>query len=85
AEPIPVNDDGLCCGAGGAYATLHSQMASDVRDRKVDAIERIDAQEVASANPGCVLHLRSAGIAIRHPLEIVDALIRKGERSAGTA
>jgi len=79
AETVPVDDDGLCCGAGGAYATLHSEMASDVRDRKVEAIERTNAQEVASANPGCLLHLRSAGIAVRHPLEIVDTLMRKGE------
>jgi hypothetical protein len=25
-----------------------------------------------SANPGCALHLAAAGVAIRHPMEIVD-------------
>ena len=44
------------------------QIASDVRDRKIRAIEETDAQEVASANPGCLLHLRSGGLEVRHPL-----------------
>ena len=78
-ETVSLDDDGLCCGAGGAYSTFHPQIASDVRDRKIRAIEETDAQEVASANPGCLLHLRSGGLEVRHPLEIVDALITKDE------
>jgi Fe-S oxidoreductase len=26
---------------------------------------------VASANPGCILHLAAAGLDVRHPLELV--------------
>jgi len=27
---------------------------------------------VASANPGCTLHLAAAGVAVRHPIELID-------------
>jgi glycolate oxidase iron-sulfur subunit len=50
-------------------------MAGAVRDRKVDAIGRTGAPVVASANPGCVMHLRAAGLDVRHPVEIIDAAI----------
>ncbi len=70
-EIAELDDDGLCCGAGGAYAQQHPEIAAAVRDRKVAAIERTGAGVVASANPGCMLHLRAAGLTVRHPIEIV--------------
>ena len=71
AEIAELDDDGLCCGAGGAYAQQHPETAAAVRDRKVAAIKRTGAPVVASANPGCMLHLRAAGLTVRHPIEIV--------------
>jgi glycolate oxidase iron-sulfur subunit len=71
AEVVELDDDGLCCGAGGAYSQQHPEVAAAVRERKVAAIERTGASVVASANPGCTLHLRAAGLDVRHPLEIV--------------
>ena len=70
-EVAELDDDGLCCGAGGAYSQQHPDVAGAVRERKVAAIERTGASVVASANPGCTLHLRAAGLDARHPLEIV--------------
>jgi glycolate oxidase iron-sulfur subunit len=75
ATIVELDDDGLCCGAGGAYSTLHPATAGAVRERKLAAIERSGGGVVASANPGCALHLRAAGVTVRHPIEIVaDAL-----------
>jgi glycolate oxidase iron-sulfur subunit len=72
---VELDDEGLCCGAGGAYATFHPAMAQAIRDRKVRAVERSGAHVVASANPGCMLHLAGAGVAARHPIELVaDAI-----------
>ncbi|MFA5884049.1 MAG: (Fe-S)-binding protein [Acidimicrobiia bacterium] len=71
-------DDGLCCGAGGAYSALQPELSAMVRDRKVAAIraEGGDDPLVASANPGCLLHLRAAGLDVRHPAELLaDALL----------
>ncbi len=72
---IELDDDGLCCGAGGAYSAVHPDTAAAVRDRKLAAVERTGANLVAAANPGCVLHLATAGLNVQHPLEIVDAIL----------
>ena len=74
---IHLNDDGLCCGAGGAYATFHPEVAKEVRERKLSLIRSVEAEEVASANPGCLLHLQAGGVRVRHPLEIIDGLLTR--------
>lgn len=68
---VALDDEGLCCGAGGAYAAMQPELAASIRDRKLEAIKRSGADIVASANPGCTIHLANAGVAVRHPLEIV--------------
>ncbi|WP_419925662.1 (Fe-S)-binding protein [Candidatus Poriferisocius sp.] len=75
ANVVALDDDGLCCGAGGAYAAMQPDLAASIRERKLEAIERSNADIVASANPGCTIHLANAGVAVRHPLEIVDEVL----------
>ena len=77
-ELVELDDDGLCCGAGGAYAAVHPDMAAAIRERKLAAIRRSGAALVASANPGCAMHLAAAGIAVRHPVELLDEMIDDG-------
>jgi glycolate oxidase iron-sulfur subunit len=72
---VELDDEGLCCGAGGAYASEHRELAGDIRARKVAAIERTGATVVASANPGCLVHLAGAGLDVRHPMELVAAAV----------
>jgi glycolate oxidase iron-sulfur subunit len=76
------DDDGMCCGAGGAYAALQPDLAGRIRDRKVAAIGRAggDGCVVASANPGCLLHLRAAGIRAEHPADLAAAALDEGGR-----
>jgi glycolate oxidase iron-sulfur subunit len=76
ADVVALDDDGLCCGAGGAYSVLQPELAGDIRARKVASIERSGAPLVASANPGCALHLAAVGLDVRHPLQIVEEAIR---------
>ncbi len=68
---VELDDDGLCCGAGGVYSALHPELARPIRDRKLEAIARTGAEVVASANPGCALWLADAGLTVRHPAELV--------------
>jgi glycolate oxidase iron-sulfur subunit len=74
-DVVELDDEGLCCGAGGAYSALHPDMAASIRDRKLASIARSGAPVVVSANPGCAMHLSAAGLDVRHPLEIVDEVI----------
>jgi glycolate oxidase iron-sulfur subunit len=78
ADVVELDDEGLCCGAGGAYSALEPELAGLIRDRKVASIDRAmaaGATVVASANPGCSMHLAGAGVAVRHPMEIVAEAI----------
>jgi glycolate oxidase iron-sulfur subunit len=71
---VDTDDDGLCCGAGGAYNALQPELAAEIRTRKVDAIRRAaggDEALVASANPGCAMHLGVTGLDIRHPADLL--------------
>jgi glycolate oxidase iron-sulfur subunit len=77
-EIVELDDEGMCCGAGGAYSALHPEMAAAIRARKLAAIERSGAEVVASANPGCSLWLAAAGVEVHHPVEFVAAAIHAG-------
>ncbi len=71
---VDTDDDGLCCGAGGAYNALQPELATEIRDRKVAAIRRAAGSGeplVASANPGCAMHLGAAGLDVRHPADLL--------------
>lgn len=79
-DVVDTADDGLCCGAGGVYSVREPELAGAIRDRKVAAIGAAWGSEpdpdvpilVASANPGCALHLGAvAGIVVRHPAELL--------------
>lgn len=75
-DVVALDDDGMCCGAGGAYSALHPALASDIRKRKIASIERSGAAIVASANPGCSMHLAAGGVATEHPMTIVARALR---------
>jgi glycolate oxidase iron-sulfur subunit len=81
ADIVELDDEGLCCGAGGAYAVLQPRLAGEIRDRKVAAItraaERSGATVVVSANPGCLMHLAAAGVNARHPLDLVAEAVQR--------
>jgi glycolate oxidase iron-sulfur subunit len=70
---VEPGDEGLCCGAGGAYSALQPELSRAVRDRKVEAIRAVGGTSpvVASANPGCLAYLQAAGLDVRHPAELV--------------
>lgn len=93
ARVLELDDDGLCCGAGGAYSALQPELAGAVRDRKLAAIARATAGApgavVVSANPGCSVHLAAGGVAVKHPVQVVaealDALAATGGNGANGA
>jgi glycolate oxidase iron-sulfur subunit len=71
ADVVELDDEGLWCGAGGAYSTLEPELAGEIRERKLAAIRRAGPQVVASANPGCAFHLAAAGVNVKHPMDLV--------------
>ena len=71
ADLVELDDDGLCCGAGGAYSALQPELAGQIRDRKLASIMRAGGGVVASANPGCSMHLAGVGVWTRHPMSLL--------------
>lgn len=80
---VELDDDGLCCGAGGAYSALEPELAGRIRERKLAAIARASAvagsRTVVSANPGCLAHLAAAGVEVRHPMSVIADALRAAQ------
>ena len=76
---IPQGDQ--CCGSAGTYNLFQPTSAHEVGVRKVDNVQSVAPDLVASANPGCTLQMQSIfrerGVALRaaHPIELLDAAI----------
>ena len=71
---VETDDEGLCCGAGGAYSLLQPGLSTQILERKVAALREAAGRNdpvVVSANPGCMMQLRSAGIDARHPADLL--------------
>jgi glycolate oxidase iron-sulfur subunit len=80
---VETDDDGMCCGAGGAYSLTEADLSTRIRDRKIARIREVGGDAafvVASANPGCAMHLAAAGLEVRHPAELVACAMVSGDR-----
>jgi glycolate oxidase iron-sulfur subunit len=66
-------DSHLCCGSAGTYSVLHPEIAHALRDRKLANLEATGAQEIVSANIGCITHLQSGtDTPVMHWIELID-------------
>ncbi len=76
-ELAPVADGHLCCGSAGVYSLLEPALSGRLLERKVQALEREAPEVVATANIGCLLHLRRrAERPVVHWLELLDPAAR---------
>jgi len=72
----PTREPKLCCGSAGTYSLLQPELSHELRRRKLAALLDADPQVIATANVGCLEHLRGASpVPVRHWIEVVaDAL-----------
>jgi glycolate oxidase iron-sulfur subunit len=72
-ELTPVNDAHLCCGSAGTYSLLHAEISTELRDRKLTALQAGAPEFIATANIGCLAHLQGAAATpVRHWIELLD-------------
>ncbi|UYG00569.1 MULTISPECIES: glycolate oxidase subunit GlcF [unclassified Halomonas] len=72
----PVQDSHLCCGSAGTYSITQPEIATQLRDNKLAALEAGDPEMIVTANIGCQTHLASANrTPVRHWVEVVDAAL----------
>jgi glycolate oxidase iron-sulfur subunit len=69
-EPKEAN---LCCGSAGTYSLLQDDIASRLRDRKLERLAATAPQVIASGNIGCITQLRGrASVPVIHTVELLD-------------
>ncbi len=77
-ELVSHDDPGACCGAAGTYNLTQPEMARAVLARKLDALAAVDADVIASGNPGCMMQLRAGAVErglrarVVHPITLLD-------------
>jgi glycolate oxidase iron-sulfur subunit len=63
----------LCCGSAGAYSILQPQIATQLRDRKLLNLAKLEPELIVSANIGCIQHLQSGTpTKVLHWIEMLD-------------
>jgi glycolate oxidase iron-sulfur subunit len=68
-----VPDGHLCCGSAGTYSLTQPELARQLRDNRLNALESGHPQLIVTANIGCQSHLASAGrTPVRHWIELLD-------------
>jgi glycolate oxidase iron-sulfur subunit len=81
-ELVEIPNGDQCCGSAGLYNLVQPASADLVGARKAAAVQATGAPWLASANPGCTLHiqrhLRDLGASVRaaQPIELLDASLR---------
>jgi glycolate oxidase iron-sulfur subunit len=75
----PVTDGQRCCGSAGTYSMLQPQLSAELLRAKVAALEAGEPQVIATANIGCLAHIRSAtALPVRHWVELLATRFAHG-------
>ena len=63
----------LCCGSAGTYNVLQPELATRLRERKLEHIGRTRADVVATGNVGCITQLAAGSrVPVVHTVELLD-------------
>ena len=75
---LEMENSSMCCGGAGVYSAVQPLLSQRILSRKVDAIATTGADEVITANPGCMLQLEQGlradgqSTEVRHVVDILD-------------
>jgi glycolate oxidase iron-sulfur subunit len=74
-----VTDGQRCCGSAGTYSILQPQLSQQLLRAKVRALAADDPDVIATANIGCLQHIRGAtAIPVRHWVELLAERLADG-------
>ena len=63
----------FCCGSAGVYNLIQTEIAEILKFRRLEAIEKIEAEIVATGNIGCQVQLQTAlKRPVVHTVELLD-------------
>jgi glycolate oxidase iron-sulfur subunit len=71
-ELSAVQDAHLCCGSAGTYSIFQPLLSAQLKANKLSALQAESPALIASANIGCLLHLRQGSeVPVRHWIELL--------------
>ncbi len=69
---LPFNEAHLCCGSAGTYSITQKKLSQQLLTNKLNNIEKVKPEIIATANIGCHLHLQSGTeTPVKHWLELL--------------
>jgi glycolate oxidase iron-sulfur subunit len=80
-ELSEIPEAAICCGSAGIYNLVQPDAANALGDRKAQLIAPLNAEAVATGNPGCLLQLQSSlarkghATPVVHTIQLIDASI----------
>jgi len=70
---VTTREPTICCGSAGTYSLLEPELSRELQLRKIAALTGDAPDVVATANIGCLEHLRVASpVPVRHWVELLD-------------
>jgi glycolate oxidase iron-sulfur subunit len=81
-ELVEIPESAVCCGSAGIYNLVQPDAANALGDRKAELIAPINADVIATGNPGCLLQLQSAlarsgrKVPVVHTIQLLDSSLR---------
>lgn len=82
-ELVEHDDPTSCCGAAGTYNVTQPEMSRAVLARKMDTLEPVAPDVIATGNPGCLMQL-SVGVTERgldtrvlHPIQLLAESLQR--------
>ena len=72
-EVVTPVDAHLCCGSAGVYNILQPELAEAIGARKVETLDRLDADVIAAGNVGCATQIAlKAKAPVLHVVQLLD-------------
>ena len=63
----------LCCGSAGTYNLMQPEISAQLKQRKVEALEKKSPDVIAAGNIGCMMQIGSGtGVPVVHTVELLD-------------
>jgi len=90
-ELLEIAEPAICCGSAGIYNLVQPDAANTLGDRKAELIAPLNADVIATGNPGCLLQLQSAlaraghKIPVVHTVQLLDASLFDRLRASTSA
>lgn len=71
-EVLEIAESHLCCGSAGTYNLLQAELADQLKARKLENINRVMPDCVATGNIGCITQLDTPDLPVVHTVELLD-------------